>query len=169
MALMGFILLDAIILASINYAPWWWKSASDQEQLVRSSLVQIDTAYSLVTRLNNGEPPVPLAAPDGGLMSNFGSYLKLAPAAPRGFQWAYGQHADDGSAYAGLNYFCMNSNSQLDEASVRGILRAKSLYGANQAFFASTCGATANTIGLKDKPSGGALTFYVVYTPGVTP
>lgn len=164
----GITLLSATVLATINYAPWWWKSAADIEQSVRATMTQLDGAYSAVIRQANGVAPAPDGAKaDGGLMDNFGSLIRLPPFAPAGFTWVYGTHPEDGSMHSGLNYFCLRSTMPLNEASHRGIYRAKALYGSSQAVFNDGCGATVDKTRAPKPPASGAMTFYVVYTPGV--
>ena len=170
LVIFAFLLLDAAVLASINYLPWWTKGATDTERMVRTSATNLEQAYTLVTRANNGTPPVVLGGnADGGLSVNFSSVLPLAPASPEGFAWSYGQHPIDGSAYSGLNYFCMSNPARLSQAHYQGIMRAKAVFGTSQAIFSDTCGSTVETRSDDGRPSRGALTLYVNYIPGVTP
>lgn len=170
LVILSFLLLEATILAGINYLPWWYKGSADIERMVRVSTTNLNQAYTLVTRANNGTPPPVLVGnPDGGLYSNFSSVLPLTPGAPKGFSWVYGKHSEDGSAYSGLNYFCLYSPTHLTKAHYQGILRAKAIYGENQAIFSGTCGDTTESRADDGRPRTGALTLYVTYIPGVTP
>ena len=43
-------LTAAMVVASINYIPWWYKSAADTEQSMRSSMSRLEQTYDVVVR-----------------------------------------------------------------------------------------------------------------------
>jgi hypothetical protein len=166
-------LTAALALASINYLPWWHKSAGDAEQVVRSSLVQLEQAYDATVRAANGTAPAVTGDADGGLMAQFGAVLKFQPAAPAGFTWTYGQHANDGTRYAGLNYFCLRpvvqaADQGAGEGVYKGLQRARSIYSPDQVVISAACDATADSGLPTAYPTPVYVTMFVRYTSGVT-
>lgn len=158
----------AFLQATMSYSPWWTKSANDVEHVIKHAGPKLEQAFTAITQLSNGTPPpVVEGSIDGGLWNNFGSALGLPPAAPNGFTWRYGQHKLDDSLYSGMHYFCLHSTEPLNEGSYRGVLRAKAIYGADQAFFSPMCGLATEMHRGMHAPNQGALTIYVTYIPGL--
>lgn len=162
-------LTAALVLASINYVPAWYGYSTTAEKQVRAALPLLEQAYDVMTRAAGGTPPAVQAVADGGFRSNFVPTLKFAPAAPTGFTWVYGQHANDGTLYANLNYFCLVPTGQISDGVGRGVYRAAGVFSTDQLFINTTCGATSS-IGQPASFAGASrvVTFYVAYTPGVT-
>lgn len=158
----------AFLQATMSYSPWWNKSASDTELIVKGVAPKLEQAYIVTTRLGNGDAPaVDTELRDGGLWNSFGAVLGLPVAAPTGFEWVYGQHGEDDSIYSGMHYFCLKSTAPISDGVYRGVLRAKAIYGADQAFFSSHCGATTEAMRTSRTPNSGALTIFVTYVPGL--
>lgn len=163
-------LVALLSVAAINYIPHWQGPARDVERKVRLALPQLEQAYDVVTRANGGVPPAVLAQADGGFATQFLSTLKFAPVAPAGYTWVYGQHSDDGSRYANLNYFCLAPTQGTPEVVGKGLYRGVATFSPEQAFVGATCGATASA-GQPAQYAGStsrAVTFFVAYTPGIT-
>jgi hypothetical protein len=159
----------AMALVSVNYIPWWTGHAADVEKVVRGSVPLLESAYIMATRAADGVPPVVTIEADGGLATNFMGLLRFTPAAPSNYTWVYGIHANDGTRYANLNYFCMqwSSNTGLVGGLSAGLERAQSVFSADQFFIGPTCGAITNTAETTGAPS--TVTYYVAYAPGVSP
>lgn len=158
-----------LAVASINYLPWWHKTAADTEETVRTSMKLLEQTFDVVVRASNGVVPVQTGEADGGLMTHFGAHLVFAPAAPAGYQWTYGRHGVDGSRYSGLGYFCLvptNSNGA-DQGVYRGIERARSVFSRDQVIVANQCAANESAPTPTQFPAPVAVTMYVVFTPGV--
>lgn len=164
------LLSAAATMVSVNYLPFWSESQSESQAQAKLAMAKLESAYNLTVQANNGTAPAPTNASDGGLMANFGGYLKFPPAAPPGYSWSYGQQAADGSAYSGMDYFCLAPQSGakgLNLGQYRGILNASKIYSSAQAVV-STAGCGAETAALPSSfPANFYLTFYVTYTPGV--
>jgi hypothetical protein len=165
------ILLSSIMaLVSVNYLPFWTQSREDTSVATRLVLSKLESSYNLAVQAGNGAVPAPTSEADGGLMTNFGSYLKFPPVAPSGFTWVYGQHPTDSSSYSGLAYFCMepaSPSSSLNQGQYQGLVSASVVYSSSQVIYSSSgCGATASSA-FSSFPAKPYLTFYVTYTPGV--
>ena len=152
-----------LVLASVNYVPWWHKTASDVEDTVRSSLHLVEQAYDVATRDNNGQAPaVDATAADGGFVGNFVPVLRFLPATVPQFHWKYG--IDNG-----MNYVCMESDgSVVNEGLIKGLFRAKSTFSEDQVFLNTTCGARNNVSSFSADGSAVALTMFVAYVPGIS-
>lgn len=164
-------LTAALLAASVNYLPWWQKYASDTESVVRTSAPLLEQAYDVVVRQANGVAPSVGAGADGGLMSNFGSVLKLPPAAPQGFTWKYGVKSGGSAPWAGLNYFCLEYTDEAEGAPVgawQGLRRAAAVFSPQQYVLGNSCGDTTSVGTPSEYPAPLALTLYVAYTPGIT-
>ena len=162
-------LTAALVLASISYVPAWYGFSNTAQKQVSAAMPLLEQTYDVLTRAAGGTPPAVQGGSDGGFRSLFLPTLKFAPAAPAGYTWVYGQHANDGSRYANLNYFCLSPLGSTSEGVGRGIYRAAGVFSADQMFINSGCGATS-TLGQPGNWKGisRAVTFYVAYTPGVT-
>lgn len=159
-----------LTIATISYVPWWHKTAGDTEQLMRSSMSRLESVYDVAVRAANGMAPSVTLEADGGLSTNFLSFLTFTPAAPPGHTWVYGVHANDGSRYANLNYFCLQPTagySGTTEGVYRGIERARSLYSQDQVFLSDRCDATADWSRPTTFPVPMHVTLFVAYTPGI--
>lgn len=170
LTIIGIALTAAMLAASINYVPWWHKYATDAEEVVRRSAPLLEQAYDVVVRQAEGVAPAVGTGADGGLMANFGSVLKLTPAAPHGFTWKYGLKSGGSAPWAGLNYFCLEYTEDPAGAPVgawQGLRRAAAVFSPQQYIMSSQCGDTASQATPTQYPAKLALTFYVVYTPGV--
>lgn len=162
-------LTAAMVIASINYIPWWYKSAADTEQTMRSSLSRLEQTYDVVVRAANGQAPSTTSEADGGLMSQFGHALKFTPAAPAGYTWVYGLYPDDGSRYANLNFFCLTpTGGGASEGVYRGLERARAVYSREQVVLSTQCGHTTDWAKPSSYPAKVHMTVFVQYTPGVT-
>ncbi|VTU41908.1 MULTISPECIES: hypothetical protein [unclassified Variovorax] len=169
LTVMAIALTSALVMVSINYLPAWRGAARDVEQQVRTALPQLEEAYDAATRAAGGVPPAVLAASDGGFSAQFLPLLRFAPAAPAGYVWTYGQHGDDGSRYANLNYFCLAPTRAGLQGVGRGLYRGVSAFSRDQAFVNTSCGATVTQAAPSNwnAAPARAVTFYVAYTPGV--
>jgi hypothetical protein len=164
-------LVSALVLATVQFVPWWVRSAADTERVLLASMPRLENAYDVAVRAADGVSPVPDAeAPDGGLATHFLPHLRFTPAAPGGFSWVYGRHPVDASRYSGMSYFCLRPSTgvAMQEGVLRGAQRVRVLYSPDQVFLAPACGATANA-SAPQAPATLALTMFVAYTPGVTP
>lgn len=162
----------AMLTASINYIPWWHKTANDTEETMRRSLRQVEQAYDVATRAANGEAPAVQGSADGGFSANFQPVLKLLPAAPPGFTWRYGKNSATEGTWAGLNWFCLEYTADEDGASQgswKGAQRVQALYSADQLTLSGSCGSTSQGPAPSDFPAPLAVTLYVAYVPGLTP
>lgn len=163
-------LTSALLVASINYIPWWYKSAADTEEVTRKSLLLVEQAYDVVTRAANGVPPAVGAGADGGFAANFQPVLKLMPAAPAGFSWRYGQATVGEGSWANLHYFCLEFTGDEEgagEGAWRGMQRVSALYSPQQLVLGNSCGDTAAYIP-SSYPAPLAVTLFVAYTPGIS-
>ncbi len=167
LAVLAIALTAASLAATINYLPWWLKSASDSDLLLRRGLPLLEKTYKAVTRANLGIAPAVTTAADGGFASNFQSVLLLPPAPPPGFSWSYGQHALDGSTWSGLHYFCLSQTGPADIADWKGFARAKQMFSSEQYVINASCGETVNMAEPVSFPADLALTFYVTFIPGI--
>lgn len=168
-ALFAIALTGILLAASVNYIPWWYKTASDVEATTRSSLTRLEQAYDVATRAANGLPPGVTAEPDGGFSSNFLPVLQLMPAAPGATSWRYGQHLEDGGPFAGLHYFCLAGTAAgVDEGTWRGVNRARAIFSEEQVFVGAGCGATSSDALPSGFPAPLALTMFVAFTPGIS-
>lgn len=170
LTILSIALLSAVAVASVNYLPWWQKSANDTAEIVRKSMASLERSYELTLRAANGiAPPVTGSSADGGLMAGFGSVLRFAPAAPAGYRWKYGQRTTpDGSLYEGLHYFCLEPSSEsagLEKGIYQGVVRAVAVYSPEQAILAEECGATSRMEAPSEFPSQAKVTLFVTYTP----
>jgi len=161
-------LTAALALASINYLPWWTKSASDVDTVARTSMNQLERAYDVTVRAANGTAPAPTGDADGGLMSQFGPVLRFTPVAPAGFSWRYGRYSGTDPRYANLDYFCLTPTATgkgASEGVYRGFQRARNLYSREQVILAASCGATADGAKPTMYPAPVSVTMFVLYTP----
>lgn len=159
-------LTAAFLAASVNYIPWWYKSAADTEEVIRKSLPLLEQAYDVATRADNGTvPAVRDDLADGGFQSIFQPILKLTPAAPGNFRWKYGLNEANG-----LNWVCLENveSGGASEGAWRGVSRARSVYSEQQFVVSDSCGAVTNVALPTSYPTSLAVTFYLAYTPGVT-
>lgn len=164
-------LTAAFLLASVNYIPWWTKTASDTEYVIKESLPKMERAYNVATVLGGGTAPAPTNEPDGGFKSLFEPIVKLLPAAPAGFEWRYGQYSGSEQPWAGLNYFCLlyTANGGLaDEGAWKGAIRANAVFSPQQYIIGNSCGGTTAQGMPNAYPQPLAITFFVAYVPGVT-
>lgn len=162
-------LMSALVVATVQYAPWWTRSALETEKLVYQSMQRLEDAYDLAVRAADGTAPAPISAnTDGGLSAHFLPYLKFTPAAPGGFVWKYGRHPEGAGRYSNMDYFCLTPVDQalMQEGVLRGVRKVRSLYSVDQTFLADECGATSNADNVS-APADLKLTLYVAYTPGV--
>lgn len=165
-------LTSMLALATINYLPWWQKSAADTDTMVRTSLLRIEQSYDVATRAANGTAPV-MSGADGGFAATFVPILQFTPALPAGYEWSYGKQAADGTRYAGLNYFCLRqtaaNTSGASEGVYRGFERVRATFSADQVFLTDDCAtATANLTRPAAFPALAQLKMFVSYTPGIT-
>lgn len=157
------VLTALLVVASINYYPWWYKTADAAEDVTKSSLRILEQAYDVATRANNGAPPEVLdSAIDGGFSTGFLPVLKLLPAAVPQFTWKYGSSS-------GMNYFCMQSTGpDVNEGAIRGIMRAKGLFSDSQVYVNSECGVHSSFVGIPRTLQKLSVTMYVAYVPGIS-
>lgn len=167
LAVIAITLTAATVMASINYIPWWYQTATDNDVVLRSSLPVVERAYKALARSNGGVPPAPTAAPDGGFAAHFGPLLRLAPVAPRGFSWSYHQFPMDGSMWAGLNYVCLTSAQPGDLGEWMGFRKAMPVFSSDQLFLGSGCGSTASAALPSTYPASVAVTYFLTFVPGV--
>ena len=157
----------AQLLVGLNYTPAWVQTASDTNLVARTSMQTLAQAFNVATAANSGTSPAVTATADGGLAQNFLPIIKFTPAAPQGYQWVYGQHANDGSRYANLYYFCMvpiAGGTGATKGIYRGILQSMAIYPTDQVYVNTGCGATASYSSPANFPTPMALTMYVTYT-----
>lgn len=156
-------LFGLLSLATINFTPWWYKTAAVAEEVTKSSFRTLEQSYDLSVRLNDGAiPQVNATAADGGLAQNFIPVIKHIPPAVPGFTWKYGQSN-------GSNYFCMEGEGlAVNEGAFRGINRAKALFPETQMFISDTCGAASNNTALSGSSSSVAVTLFVEFVPGLS-
>jgi hypothetical protein len=162
----------AQLLAGLNYTPAWTRTAADTDLVTRASLQTLEQAFDIATRANSGTSPVVTTDSDGGLAANFLPIVKFTPAAPAGFRWVYGQHANDGTRYVGMYYFCMlpvSGNSGASQGVYRGVLRSMTIFPSDQAFVNTGCGAVTNYATPTTFPANMALTLYVTYVQPIAP
>lgn len=165
----GIALTSLLVLVTVNYLPWWNKSADLFEQQTRTALVRLEQAYDVATRAANGTPPAirPLES-DMGFESIFQPVMKLLPGTPANTTWLYGQRPADGTPYANMHYFCLLADEAgADQALWKGVWRAASTFSAQQVFLSDTCGAIASVSVPSSYPAPLALTLYVAYVPGI--
>lgn len=164
-------LTSALLAASVNYIPWWYKQSTDVDAVLRAGLPVAEQAYDVVTRANNGVPPAVTADADGGWSANFQPVLKLLPPAPTGFVWKYGKNQAGVAPWNGLNYFCLDYTREdlgAGEGVWRGVRKAQSVFSQNQMIVSDQCGDTTNSAPPTSYPKKVAITFYVAYTPGIS-
>jgi len=164
-------LTAALLLASINYIPWWHGIASDTEFIIKESLPKLERAYNVATILGNGTPPAPTTEADGGFQSLFEPIVKLLPAAPPGFEWSYGRYTGTEQPWAGLDYFCLTytaSGGRAEQGAWTGALRASTIFSPQQYILGSACGKTVSQSLPSSYPQPLAITFFVAYVPGVS-
>lgn len=166
-SVMAIALTALTVLASISYIPWWYKKASDTDQVLRTSLVAVEKAYKAAARNNAGIPPAATGTGDGGFEAAFRPVLGLLPNAPRDFSWSYHVHPMDGTTWEGLNYVCLTSSEDASEGAWMGFKRAGALFSSEQYVLSDSCGDTTNSALPSSYPAPLALTFYVTYVPGV--
>lgn len=163
-------LTAAIVVASVNYLPWWYRTANITEESLIKTMSVLEQTYDVAVRAADGVAPAVIETDaDRGLMANFGDLLKFTPLAPSGYTWTYGVHGDDGSRYANLGYFCLKPVGEgASEGVARGIMRTRNAYSPEQVVVASTCGANSSDPTPSEYPAPLHVTMYVVYTPGVS-
>lgn len=163
-------LLGLLLTATVNYIPWWYKTAADIEEVIRKSLSIVEQGYDVATRATDGTPPAVTTAADGGFAAGFTPVLKVLPAAPPGFTWVYGQRTtNDVPNLTGLNWFCLRHTATGggNEGAWRGSLRAAAVFSNSQYFINSECGAASSLSAPTSYPAPLAITFYVAYVPGI--
>lgn len=164
-------LTAALAVASINYLPWWRSTAADTAATLKSTLVLLEQGYDVAVRARDGLAPPITPAVDGGLAEGFLPILRFTPPAPPGYAWVYGKYAGTDPSYAELNYFCLTPaepGAGLSEGIYRGIARTMPQFSADQLFVSDECGATSSTGTPMEYPYAGHLTFYVMYSPGIS-
>ena len=165
------VLTAMLAMATINYLPWWYKTASDTEIATRTSLVKLEQTYDVATRAAGGVPPTPTTDDDGGFAAHFLPIIKFTPALPTGYEWVYGKQPADGTKYAGLNYFCMRpvGSVKMDKGVYVGIKRAKVTFPADQVFLSENCdSSTTNAPEPAEFPAPLRVKLFVNYVPGIT-
>lgn len=164
-------LAAVLVMVSVVYTPTWQRTANQTQSMVSLTMSKLESSFNVAVKNNNGVTPAPTTAADGGLMANFGNYLKFVPVAPVGYTWVYGQHAADASSYSSLAYFCLQptaTSTGATEGVYRGMVEAKDGYSATQVFINSAgCDQPANSAAPSSYPFKGYMTMYVTYTPGV--
>lgn len=171
LVILAIALSAAQLLVGLNYSPAWIKTAQDANIVARQSMQTLEQAFDIATAANSGTAPTVTAAADGGLSTNFLSIIKFTPAAPSGYQWVYGQHANDGTYYANMYYFCLKPVSGgigATQGIYRGLLNAMSIFSTTQVFVNSGCGASANAAAPTSWPAALSLTMYVTYVQPVS-
>lgn len=162
-------LASTLLMVSVKYLPWWNRTATLIEESTRSSLVQLEQAYDIAARANNGTPPARTLSPDGGYEENFRPILRLMPKAPGNSVWVYGQHPADGGLYANMHYFCLKATGTgADEPLWRGVNRAKGAFSDEQAFISNEDCDRLSSVSLPSVyPAPLFLTYFVAYVPGI--
>lgn len=167
LTVMAIALTAATVVSSLNYIPWWYKTAADTDIVLRSSLPTLEKAYKAAARNNGGLAPAVTGDADGGFVANFQPILQLLPAAPRGYAWSYNQHPADSSQWDSLHYFCLSKAEPASIGDWRGFSRTQPLYSTAQFVMGSSCGQTTPSAEPASLPSSLALTFFVTFVPGV--
>lgn len=137
------------------------QSARDNAVLLEKALPRFQRAFQTLTEATDGIPPE-AAGGSTDAVEVFGPLLRIAPAAPSGFQWVYAQHPADGSARAGQFYVCAFSTT-----AGRGAWDAlKQTAGAGDSNVALgyACGQTI-TPPVQEFPATAAVTLYLTYEP----
>ena len=160
-------LLTAYLLATMNYLPGWQKSADSSQALAQDGLYKFEKAYLAVTKANGGLALPVYAQTDGGIANNFTAILGFLPKAPGDYMYVYGQHSNDGTRYAGMNYVCLApmQGASRDEGAVRGLNRLRQAFPADQLIFSNGCGASSSMIPSQGTPQSLYVTYYMVYSP----
>jgi len=164
--------LSAVALFStLNYLPGWQKGAPAAEAMVQTDFNSIEQAYDVATRATGGYPPLVLTGSDGGFAAGLLPYLRFTPPTPNGYRWSYGIHANDESAWAGLNYVCLSpiaGTAGASESFVHGLISAEANFSPSQFFVSNSCGVTQNWAVGSQNPVQLSITFYLAYTPGIS-
>lgn len=137
------------------------QTGRDSAVLLEKALPQFQRAYQALTAEAEGTPP---EATGGAVDASavFGPLLRIAPAAPAGFQWVYAQHPADSSARAGQFYVC--AFSMTAGRGAWDALRQTAGTAGPDAVLGYECGeAVADPI--QEFPATAALTLYLTYEP----
>ena len=161
------IALTAVVLAaSVSYIPWWYKTASDTQEVVHRSLLTMEQAYNVAARANNGTPPpvLPTQA-DGGFVTQFQPVIQLLPPTPPNFRWRYGLNSA-----LNLNWFCLENLEPggANEGAWRGVNRARSIFSPQQFVVSGSCGSSVSDPAPSSYPAPLTITYYVAYVPGIS-
>lgn len=168
LTILAIALFAAMLGATMNYAPWWYKAANEANEQFTKSFRVLESAYDLTVRANEGQAPPVTAASDGGFSEGFLPVLRFSPALPPRFTITYGKNESEGSNLSGLNWFCVHTPN-INEGAWRGLMRTKALYSQDQMFVNTSCGASTNMSMPASGPEGPvAVTLYVAYTPGLS-
>lgn len=162
-------LTSLMTVAMVDYLPAGPEASPAQVRTLTNAGINLEEAYYYATKANGGVAPAPTTAVDGGLMANFGALLTFAPAPLPGFTWSYGQHPNDGSAYANMDYFCMQplTNANGNRYALLSAKQAGAAFSSSQYLLAGSCGAVANAASAT--PAQLFLTLYVAYNPNIAP
>lgn len=167
LAVISIALVSAVALATLNYMPAWQKPAADIAFATRDALVRIDGAYQIVAQMNGGTAPDPSGTPTSAFQDILVTpVLKFTPAAPLNYKWTYNKFSDPGnpsSVYNGLHFVCLmpkTSGGTANMAVQQGMLRAASVFSADQAFVADSCGSTSHA-----NTAAPVLTLFLVAAP----
>lgn len=167
LTILAIVLFSAMLAATMNYAPWWYKTANEANEQFTVAFKTMESAYDLAVRANEGIAPQVTSDPDGGFTALYQPLIKFTPSLPRGFSIKYGINASEGSTWSGLNWFCVSADST-NEGVWRGLMRTKGIYSPDQLFVNTACGATSNMDLSSTTPQGPvAVTLYVAYIPGL--
>lgn len=142
------------------------QEVQDTSTVVRQALPQFQSSYQALVERNGGFAPNVLNRPDGGFRQHFGSFLRLLPATPKEMGWRYGLHPEDGSAWASMNYVCLQGPSVTSGNTLLGLRDALNVAHPGRTFLSDGCampGPAANP----EQPT--ALTLYLVYIPPEEP
>ncbi len=163
-------LTAAVAVASINYLPFWFKTAASTELLMLDTAETLVRAYIAQARTTGQGPAVDANSADGGLQASFGDVLKFTPGAPVGFIWTYGQHPTDSSRWSGMHYFCLTpveGSQGASEGVWRGIGRVQARFSTDQLVLGESCGDTSAAANPSSYPAMRSVTLFVTYVPGV--
>lgn len=157
-------LLSLVVIASINYLPWWAGTASNIEKEAHRAVAIVQNAYNFKLEETDGiVPPVQINSPDGGLFSNFPSIV-FNPLS-RGFSVSYGESLSNPAPYGSLKWVCFYK-SDVDEGTLRGLKRASARFPSGQAILNETCGSYQNKN--ETEPFNSiAFTYYLTYSPNI--
>lgn len=162
-------LTSVLTVATVSYLPAGPTASPAQVRTLTNTGINLQQAFYYATKANSGTPPATTTAADGGLMADFGSLLTFPPIPLPGFTWIYGQHPNDGSAYANMYYFCMEPTASANgnRFAVNSTQQAGAAFSASQYIMANSCGAIANAAA--PTPAQLFLTLYVTYNANIAP